>query len=160
MSCPYYSCYTPSPLPFPFNPTRHSLPTTTLPTFLSFPCNYPQPFFSKNSFASLTLVAKYGLPPRSGWFSIMSVRWFLRMRSLVIVLSLRFSISIVFAHLITSQTIEVSWMNGSGRAPELQYQRRLSPIHLWLKTTLIKRLSERSHSALRAAVGNYSCSAL
>lgn len=33
-----------------------------------------QPFFSKNSFASFTLVARYGEPPRSGWFNIMSVR--------------------------------------------------------------------------------------
>ena len=30
--------------------------------------------FSSNSFASLTLVAKYGLPPRSGWFNSMSCR--------------------------------------------------------------------------------------
>lgn len=40
----------------------------------SFPSRGIHPFFSKNSFASLTFVARYGLPPRSGWFSIMSVR--------------------------------------------------------------------------------------
>jgi hypothetical protein len=41
------------------------------------------PFFSRNSFASFTFVARYGLPPRSGWFNIINVRWFLRIRSLV-----------------------------------------------------------------------------
>src|SRR4051812_41372785 len=44
--------------------------------------------FSKNSFASFTLVAKYGLPPRSGWFSSISVRCALRILSLVMARSL------------------------------------------------------------------------
>lgn len=39
--------------------------------------------FSINSFASLILVAKYGLPPRSGWFSSIICRCFLRIISRV-----------------------------------------------------------------------------
>ena len=38
-------------------------------------------FFSRNSLASLIFVARYGLPPRSGWFRIMSWRCFLRIIS-------------------------------------------------------------------------------
>ena len=61
-------------------------------------------FFSRNSLASLTLVAKsasvskfahreeccpsQGDPPRSGWFSSISDRWFLRIFSRVIMRSL------------------------------------------------------------------------
>ena len=52
-----------------------------LPTHLFL--EYRHEFFSRNSFASLTFVARYGLPPRSGWFSIMSVRWFFRIFSFV-----------------------------------------------------------------------------
>ena len=44
--------------------------------------------FSRNSFASLTFVARYGLPPRSGWFSSISCRWFFRIFSLVSMRSL------------------------------------------------------------------------
>jgi hypothetical protein len=39
--------------------------------------------FSNSSFASLTFVARYGLPPRSGWFKSMSERCFLRIMSFV-----------------------------------------------------------------------------
>ena len=45
-------------------------------------------FFSKNSLASFTLVARYGLPPRSGWLSSISVRCALRTFSLLRLLSL------------------------------------------------------------------------
>lgn len=51
---------------------------------------YNHVFFSKNSFASLTLVARYGLPPRSGWLSNIRVRWALRTLSFVRLLSLCF----------------------------------------------------------------------
>lgn len=44
--------------------------------------------FSKNSFASFTFVARYGLPPRSGWLSSISVRWAFRTFSLVTARSL------------------------------------------------------------------------
>lgn len=44
--------------------------------------------FSKNSFASFTLVARYGLPPRSGWLSSISVRWAFLTFSLVTARSL------------------------------------------------------------------------
>ena len=44
--------------------------------------------FSRNSFASLTFVARYGLPPRSGWFNNISCRWFFRIFSLVSMRSL------------------------------------------------------------------------
>lgn len=40
------------------------------------------PPFSNNSFASLTLVARYGLPPRSGWLSNISFLWFFLILSL------------------------------------------------------------------------------
>lgn len=39
--------------------------------------------FSKNSFASLILVARYGLPPRSGWLRSIICRCFLRRISFV-----------------------------------------------------------------------------
>jgi hypothetical protein len=39
--------------------------------------------FSNISFASLTFVARYGLPPRSGWLFSMSCRCFLRSSSFV-----------------------------------------------------------------------------
>lgn len=42
-----------------------------------------QTCFSRNSLASLIFVAKYGLPPRSGWLSSMSWRCFLVTLSLV-----------------------------------------------------------------------------
>ena len=45
-------------------------------------------FFSRNSFASLTFVARYGLPPRSGWFNNINCRWFFRILSFVNILSL------------------------------------------------------------------------
>lgn len=44
--------------------------------------------FSKNSFASLIFVARYGLPPRSGWFNSISCRCFLRIISFVMPRSL------------------------------------------------------------------------
>jgi hypothetical protein len=47
------------------------------------PTSYHLISFSNNSFASLTFVARYGLPPRSGWFSSMSDRCFLRRISFV-----------------------------------------------------------------------------
>jgi len=46
-------------------------------------------FLSKNSFASLIFVAKYGLPPRSGWFSNISCRCFFRIISFVMPRSLQ-----------------------------------------------------------------------
>ena len=45
-------------------------------------------FLSRNSFASLIFVARYGLPPRSGWLSSISCLWFFRTLSLVRVRSL------------------------------------------------------------------------
>lgn len=51
--------------------------------------SFDQTVLSSNSFASLTLVAKYGLPPRSGWLRSMSVRWALRTLSLVMDRSLQ-----------------------------------------------------------------------
>ena len=39
--------------------------------------------FSRNSFASFTFVARYGLPPRSGWLSSISVRCAFRTLSFV-----------------------------------------------------------------------------
>ena len=36
----------------------------------------PHPVFSSSSFASLILLARYGLPPRSGWLLSISCRWF------------------------------------------------------------------------------------
>ena len=44
--------------------------------------------FSKSSFASFTFVARYGLPPRSGWFKSMSDRCFFRRSSFVMPRSL------------------------------------------------------------------------
>jgi hypothetical protein len=44
--------------------------------------------FSNISFASFTLVARYGLPPRSGWFSSINVRCALRTLSFVMLRSL------------------------------------------------------------------------
>jgi hypothetical protein len=53
------------------------------------PCAYLTSF-SSISFASLTLVARYGEPPRSGWLSSMSDRCFLRRSSFVMPRSLSF----------------------------------------------------------------------
>ncbi len=67
-----------------FPRTRSIDPTRPLSSFQF--SNHPplnHEFFSKNSFASFTLVAKYGLPPRSGWLSSISVRCALRTLSLV-----------------------------------------------------------------------------
>lgn len=47
---------------------------------------------SSNSFASLTFVAKYGLPPRSGWFKSISVRCALRTLSFEMDRSLSFAL--------------------------------------------------------------------
>lgn len=55
-------------------------------------------FFSKNSLASFTFVARYGLPPRSGWLSSISVRCALRTLSLVRLLSLWFPTSARSGH--------------------------------------------------------------
>lgn len=41
-------------------------------------CSLAHVVLSSSSFASLTFVAKYGLPPRSGWFKSISVRCALR----------------------------------------------------------------------------------
>ena len=54
-----------------------------------FKYRYYQLVLSNSSFASLIFVAKYGLPPRSGWLRSISCRWFLRTFSLVSVRSLR-----------------------------------------------------------------------
>lgn len=45
-------------------------------------CSLAHVVLSSSSFASLTFVAKYGLPPRSGWFNSISVRCALRTLSL------------------------------------------------------------------------------
>lgn len=45
--------------------------------------------FSRNSFASFTFVARYGLPPLSGWLSNMRLRWAFRTLSLVMAPSLQ-----------------------------------------------------------------------
>jgi hypothetical protein len=55
---------------------------------LSAPLKRRQTVLSNSSFASLIFVARYGLPPRSGWLSSISCRWFLRTLSFVKVRSL------------------------------------------------------------------------
>ena len=66
------------------SPYQHTFCSPAHPTFgLSFGReDYVAPF-SINSFASLIFVAKYGLPPRSGWFSSIICRCFLRIISRV-----------------------------------------------------------------------------
>ena len=52
-------------------------------------CLLLYPFRSRNSFASFTLLARYGLPPLSGWLASIRARWFFRIFSFVSVRSLR-----------------------------------------------------------------------
>ena len=68
---------TPSLKPDPRSPYLYKRPSRV---FSRLPHGAP---FSKNSFASLIFVARYGLPPRSGWLSSISCRCFFRIISRV-----------------------------------------------------------------------------
>jgi hypothetical protein len=135
--------------------------------------------FSKNSFASLILLAKYGLPPLSGWFNNMSCLCFLRRRSLLMPLSLFGNKSAsVFIHIVSKTHHRVStlpsYLNAPGRQElpqrrargnclnvrQFQYQRSFSPIHLGFKSSFVISSREHARSASPAAHGYQSSPAL
>ena len=87
--------------------------------------------FSSISFASLTLVAKYGEPPRSGWLSSMRDRCFLRRSSFVTPRSLS-EVSV------GSTSFRNAWSN----VRHLEDQGSFSPCHLGLKATLVEASSK------------------
>lgn len=87
--------------------------------------------FSSISLASLTLVARYGEPPRSGWLRSMSDRCFLRRRSFVTPRSLGMS-ACRLSHLVQALDIR-----------HLENQGGLSPCHLGLKAALVETAPQR-----------------
>lgn len=63
-------------------PTESGCARLQVLMFSAFPVHHEFPPRSNNSLASLTLVAKYGLPPRSGWFNNINFLWFFLILSL------------------------------------------------------------------------------
>lgn len=119
-----------------------------------------QGFLSKNSFASLILVARYGLPPRSGWLRSIIVRWALRTLSFVICLSLRTSqpcpCSVLFFQSILGNPRAKRlrhktppFLGGGGRLLQGQDQARLPLVHLGLKAAFVEGLPQRANAAAR-----------
>jgi hypothetical protein len=76
-------------------PTNASL-SNKYNTNLSFSYGAP---FSRNSLASLIFVARYGLPPQSGWFRSISCLCFLRTISFVTPRSLCATSSVYYSDL-------------------------------------------------------------
>lgn len=102
---------------------------------------------SNSSFASLTFVAKYGLPPRSGWFSSIIVRCALRTLSLVMLRSLPI----------------VSTADHGGIKPNLlegQDKRSLLLGHFGLEAALVEGFAHGSDTASGAAPCDETGSAL
>jgi hypothetical protein len=93
-----------------------------------------QEVFSRNSFASLTFDARYGLPPRSGWLSIIIVRCAFRILSLVIARSLQ------------GGKVRLAVSTGKDRVSqndilEGQDERSLPLVHTGLESSLVKSLA-------------------
>ena len=65
------------------DPTNAVAKSHKTPSLYSGAVRYQDALFSMNSFASLILVARYGLPPRSGWFRSIICRCFFRIISFV-----------------------------------------------------------------------------
>lgn len=93
-------------------------------------------FFSKKVLASLIFAARYGLPPRSGWFITMSPRCFLRISSFVTPLSLCQKSAFVLG----LPMICPLWKN----VRDFEYEGGLSSIHYRFKTAFIKASSQSS----------------
>lgn len=116
-------------------------------------CSRCYEFFSKNSFASLTLVAKYGLPPRSGWFNSMRVRCAFRIFSFDRARSLFICQPLV-------ANVPVSTSGHRSHILERQNERGFSLVHPRFESALVKCLSERANASARSSPRNKSCSAL
>lgn len=84
--------------------------------------------FSSNSFASFTLVARYGLPPRSGWLSSIRVRCCLRILSRVTPDSLQVTFSQPSPNLgRTCCRIELTTERGQGKPRACSSWARIRP---------------------------------
>lgn len=101
-------------------------------------CRYAP--LSRICFASLTLVARYGLPPLSGWLRSISVRWAFWIFSLVRELSLGACKSVICVG-------DRQLPRNTAAVPEGEDQRGLFLGHFCLETALVEGLSHGSYAA-------------
>jgi len=110
-------------------------------------------FFSRNSLASFTFVARYGLPPLSGWLSSMSDLCRLRI------------ISFVRPRSLLSESVCLScapppgWTD-CGNIRCLENERCFSSCHLRFEATLVERLAKCVGSLSISPERDESCAAL